>query len=109
MKRTCVDCGFPWVPDLEKDSDDCPMCKWKALQELTVQNNMKLQTKVHKMRRKCEVAMDILQNYGSIDGVHHKMWAIDQALRALMGDEKYKNFRKEMEEHGYVWDEGIAP
>lgn len=30
-------------------------------------------------------ALDIAKGYGAIDGAHHKMWVIDQMVRALTG------------------------
>lgn len=51
--------------------------------------------------------------YGSIDGGHHKMWVIDQMLRALLGDKYEEHIEHYREgEDGpdtYAWDEGIAP
>jgi hypothetical protein len=70
--------------------------------------------------------------YGTIDGAHHKMWVIDQMVRALtfcptitkegidcygksytfktFGEsEQYKDLVKGMEKSGYNWDTGIAP
>ena len=65
---------------------------------------------------------------GSFDGGHHKMWVIDQMVRALCGcpkteegnisayglNEAYLTWVREFEqgEDGpktYHWDEGIAP
>jgi hypothetical protein len=51
--------------------------------------------------------------YGSFDGEHHKMWAIDQMVRALTGD-GYDEWVRQFEdgEDGpktYEWDTGIAP
>jgi len=36
-------------------------------------------------------ALDLANSYGGIDGAHHKMWVIDQMVRALTGvpDEKF--------------------
>ena len=58
-------------------------------------------------------ALEIAYNYGSIDGDHHKMWVIDQMVRALTGDE-YEEWVSEFcledgDPHAYEWDEGIAP
>ena len=30
-------------------------------------------------------ALDIAECYGNVDGSHHKMWCIDQMVRALLG------------------------
>lgn len=82
-----------------------------------------------------EKALDLAFNYGQIDGGHHKLWTIDQMVRALTG-EKYEDFINfyrfapegeenadspevtesasatpwwEEQEENYSWDEGIAP
>lgn len=58
-------------------------------------------------------ALDIALQYGGIDGGHHKMWVIDQMVRALTG-ENYGAWvaAANAGEDGpdtYEWDEGIAP
>lgn len=58
-------------------------------------------------------AISIALGYGGSDGAHHKMWVIDQMLRALAGEE-YMDMIAEYKagEDGpntYDWDEGIAP
>lgn len=58
-----------------------------------------------------KLALD--KTYLITDGDHHKMWVIDQMVRALTGDgyeefvRKYKNGEDGPET--YEWDEGIAP
>ena len=57
-------------------------------------------------------AMDLIEQYGWIDGAHHKQWVLDQIVRCLTAD--YKKWAKAMRagEDGpdtYEWDEGIAP
>lgn len=58
-------------------------------------------------------ALNILLDYGSFDGSHHKMWVIDQAVRALTGDHYDDVIRRWCDgEDGpdtYEWDTGIAP
>lgn len=55
-------------------------------------------------------ACDIAYGLGGIEGDHHRMWVIDQMLRALLGDEAYNDWVKAYEESGdYKWDTGIAP
>lgn len=82
-------------------------------------------------------ALEIAAECGGIDGGHHKMWVIDQMVRALTGcpmeekthvdyrdvpysyeamgeSEEYRRFVAEYEagEDGpdtYEWDEGAAP
>jgi hypothetical protein len=79
-------------------------------------------------------ALEIAIQFGGVDGSHHKMWTIDQMVRALTGcpivkrdgvdaygqpysyetqgeSDAYKAF---VREHGgddseYAWDEGTAP
>jgi hypothetical protein len=58
-------------------------------------------------------ALDIAHRYGGIDGGHHKMWVIDQMVRALIGNE-YEAWvvKQKAGEDGpetYEWDPGIAP
>lgn len=59
------------------------------------------------------VALEIAAGYGTTDGAHHKMWVIDQMVRALTGDEYPKwvaGFNDgEDGPNTYQWDEGIAP
>lgn len=62
---------------------------------------------------KIEKALKIAFNSGTTDGDHHKMWVIDQMVRALTGD-KYEEWVSKFQagEDGpatYAWEEGIAP
>ena len=50
-----------------------------------------------------EHLIDLLIEVGGIEGAHHKQWALDQALRVLMG-ESYEYLHLVQE-----WDQGIAP
>jgi len=58
-------------------------------------------------------AIDVLLRYGQIDGAHHKQWVIDQALRALTGDDYTALIQSACDgEDGadtYTWEVGIAP
>lgn len=62
---------------------------------------------------KIDAALKLAFDYGGIDGAHHKMWVIDQMIRALTGD-AYKE-RVAIECNGedgpdtYEWDCGIPP
>jgi hypothetical protein len=38
------------------------------------------------MENKIKNALEIAKSYGWIDGAHHKMWVIDQMVRALTED-----------------------
>lgn len=57
-------------------------------------------------------ALDLAE-HGSIDGGHHKMWVIDQMVRALTGDnydQWVATYRAgEDGPNTYEWDEGVAP
>ncbi len=64
------------------------------------------------MEEKIVVALYIAK-WGSIDGAHHKMWVIDQMVRALAGDE-YDDWVKNYESgtdgpNTYEWNTGTAP
>lgn len=58
-------------------------------------------------------ALCIANQYGGIDGAHHKTWVIDQMVRALTGED----YAKWVAEHNagedgpdtYEWDVGIPP
>lgn len=58
-------------------------------------------------------ALAVLLDYGQTDGAHHKAWVIDQAVRALAGDDyaaliaEHKSGEDGPET--YEWDVGIAP
>ncbi len=53
-------------------------------------------------------ARNLILEFGSIDGAHHKQWLIDQVLRLLTGD-TYEILVQEYEAIDITWDEGIAP
>ena len=63
--------------------------------------------------KQIEKALDLIFNYGQIDGEHHKTWVIDQIVRALTGKnyDKWINNYIYDEETGdcYTWNKGIAP
>ena len=62
-------------------------------------------------------ALDLITQYGGIDGAHHKQWVLDQIVRTLTKTEKgYENWLKEyqgdLDEEGcpeYEWDKGSPP
>lgn len=82
-------------------------------------------------------ALDLILQYGGIDGDHHKQWVLDQVVRLLTGCEyhpvaatdatgaeyeyevlgesvDYRNWLRHHNEgedgpETYSWDEGIAP
>lgn len=55
-----------------------------------------------------EKAIAILKD-GGCDASHHMQWAIDQALRLLMGMPRYEAWLLDLYQNDYSWDEGIAP
>ena len=68
---------------------------------------------IKEQNEKISKALDMAFQYGQIDGGHHKMWVIDQMIRALTG-EKYNEWIEDYiydKETGdtYIWDEGIVP
>ena len=69
--------------------------------------------RVKELEEERKSVLDLIFEYGQIDGGHHKMWVIDQTVRILTKD-KYKEWIKNYvydEETGdtYSWDKGIAP
>tara|TARA_R110000868_G_scaffold220818_1_gene472297 strand:- start:212 stop:556 length:345 start_codon:yes stop_codon:yes gene_type:complete len=60
-------------------------------------------------RSPAERAEEILTGAGRFAGEHHKAWAIDQALRCLMGPKRYLATRKQWAADDELHDEGIAP
>lgn len=57
--------------------------------------------------------LGLIENYGGIDGAHHKQWVIDQVVRVLTGD-RYDEWVRGIKDgvdgpDTYHWDEGIAP
>ena len=69
----------------------------------------------NKNEEKIKRALEIAWTYATIDGDHHKMWVIDQMVRALCdNEEEYRKWVDAYEaptEDGseYAWDTGIAP
>lgn len=60
-----------------------------------------------------KAALAIAEDYGGIDGAHHKAWVIDQMVRALTGPD-YENWvaayiAGEDGPNTYNWDCGVAP
>lgn len=45
----------------------------------------------------------------SFDGEHHKVWFLDQTLRALLGSDEYYQFVRKYNELYGEWDKGVAP
>lgn len=89
------------------------------------------------VRNRAKKALDIAFKFGSFDGEHHKMWVIDQMVRALTGcptitkiikgsdgkdypyefqsaNHEYSDFVRKAQEgeeglNTYEWDMGIPP
>ena len=64
-----------------------------------------------KCQDRINAACKLAWGCGQIDGGHHKMWVIDQMLRALLAD-KYDAWIADFcddEDDEYEWDTGIAP
>jgi len=67
------------------------------------------------IKAKLENALELIGQYGGINGVHHKAWVIDQIVRMLT-DDRYDDWVNEVKgpidedgETEYDWDIGIAP
>ena len=58
-------------------------------------------------------AVELIFDYGGIDGGHHKMWVLDQVARTLLGDDYDETVRLACDgnegPNTYDWDTGIAP
>ena len=62
------------------------------------------------LEERIEKALDIAFEY-SEDASAHKVWIIDQIIRALLSEDEYLEWVNQWEIHNeyQVWDEGIAP
>lgn len=57
-------------------------------------------------------ALEIGLTYGAVNGETHKMWCIDQMMRALLKDEYEEvitEYKKPVNGHTYEWSEGVEP
>ena len=64
------------------------------------------------MEERIKKALKYAWSYGQIDGSHHKMWVIDQMVRALLEDEYEEWVKRYATPDGddyWEWDAGIAP
>jgi hypothetical protein len=64
-------------------------------------------TSINDLERRIASALDIAAEF-TVDGDHHKMWVIDQMVRALTGDD-YEMWVRKDGPNTYSWDEGVAP
>lgn len=55
--------------------------------------------------------LDLIVDYGSIDGAHHKQWVLDQIIRVIIGVnyEAFIEAYMRNDEGNVAWDVGIAP
>jgi len=56
------------------------------------------------LHKRIERAVDVIFQFGLIDGSHHKQWAMDKILRILL-DDNYDDVLKDFPD----WDHGVAP
>ena len=65
------------------------------------------------MEERIKNALNYAWSFGQIDGSHHRLWVIDQMVRALLGEEEYEKWVKAYEapdgEDYWEWNVGIAP
>lgn len=84
----------------------------KAMANILAEREQK-DKRIQELEEERKRVLDLIFEYGQIDGEHHKTWVIDQIVRILMKDqydEWIKNYVYD-EETGdiYSWDKGIAP
>lgn len=65
------------------------------------------------LQQRVEGALQVAFEFGNYDGAHHKMWVIDQMVRALTGDQ-YEEWVEKFNSgpdgpDTYLWEEGISP
>ena len=73
----------------------------------------KLSCKLAEKNNKKQQVLDLIFEYGGINGSHHKQWLLNEIVKVITEDE-YKNWTAYFEngEDGpktYEWDIGIAP
>ena len=65
------------------------------------------------MEERIMKALELIGQYGGIDGGHHKQWVLDQVVRTLTGSDydAWVAVMKDGEDgpNTYDWDTGIAP
>lgn len=63
--------------------------------------------------KRIQESLDLIRQYGGIDGGHHKQWVLDQVVRVLAAKGYAKWVRETCAgEDGpdtYEWDIGVAP
>lgn len=63
-------------------------------------------------KQKIKKSLNLIYEYGGIDGSHHKQWVLDQLVRILSVD--YQEWVKKYEEgedgpQTYLWERGVIP
>lgn len=102
----CVQSIYPSI-----DKDELA----KALQYDREQYNKGYDDGVKEIEGRIKEALNIAWDNGTIDDDWHKMWVIDQMVRALCGSEEEYNkwvmsYEKPLEDGDYYkWEYGIAP
>lgn len=99
-----LDCAYP-----DRDEDSVIAHRFAIMQQQINEKDKRIQ----ELEEERESVLDLIFEYGQIDGEHHKTWVIDQIVRILTKD-KYNEWIKNYvydEETGdtYSWDKGIAP
>jgi hypothetical protein len=56
------------------------------------------------LQERIERALDFAVRYGQIDGDHHKMWVIDQMVRALTGCPMVRRTENDCNGRRYTFD-----
>jgi hypothetical protein len=68
---------------------------------------------IHQRGVTSDELVEVILDYGGIDGAHHKQWILDQLLRRMLGSQYEAKIEEwQSGEDGpetYLWDEGIAP
>ena len=60
--------------------------------------------KKKELEKRIKEALDIATN-GTVDGEHHKMWVIDQMVKALTGCPKVKKeFSSSVDDSTFLWE-----
>lgn len=104
-------------PDTQKllDKGECQLLALDVAtcRQLLAESSMRHGTSITLLNAKIDEAIGLVISYGGIDGDHHKLWVLDQMVRALAGG-KYDLIVAEAKagEDGpetYEWDCGIAP
>jgi len=65
-----------------------------------------------KYSHRVERSIELISQYGGIDGAHHKQWLLNELIKTLADD--YDGWVKSYEEgedgpKTYKWDIGVAP